>query len=133
MRILLADDQSEVRSALHLLLEQEAGLTIVEEVSEADELLAQVEMTRPDVVLLDWELPGLQASVVVPALRAVCPHLSVIALSGLPEARDSAISADVDGFVSKGDPPERLLETVNGCRREQQRRLKGKERDNHVT
>ena len=133
MRILLADDQSEVRLALHLLLEQEAGLTIVEEVSEADELLGQVEMTCPDVVLLDWELPGLQASVVVPSLRAMCPHLSVIALSGLPEAREAAISADVDGFVNKGDPPERLLETVHRCRREQQRRLKGKERDNHVT
>ncbi len=73
MRILLADDQSEVRSALHLLLEQEAGLTIVEEVSEADELLAQVEMTCPDVVLLDWELPGLQASVVVPSLTRYVP------------------------------------------------------------
>ena len=121
MRILLADDQSEVRSALRLLLEQEAVLTIVEEVSEADELLAQVEMTCPDVVLLDWELPGLQASVVVPSLRAMCPHLSVIALSGLPEAREAAISADVDGFVNKGDPPERLLETVHRCRREQQR------------
>ena len=133
MRILVADDQSGVRSALHLLLEQEPGLTIVEEVVEAAELLAQVEMTRPDLVLLDWELPGLQTASVVPALRAACPHLSVIALSGLPEAREAAISADVDAFVSKGDPPERLLETVNGCRSERQRRVMGKERKNHAT
>ena len=133
MRILVADDQSGVRSALHLLLEQELGLSIVEEVVEADRLLAQIEMTRPDVVLLDWELPGLQGSDVVPSLRTVCPHVSVIALSGLPEARQAALSADVDAFVSKGDPPERLLETVKRCRRRQQRRVKGEGREKHVT
>jgi len=115
MRILVADDHSEVRSALHLLLEQEPGLTLIEDVVEADGLLPQVRITRPDLLLLDWELPGLQAVKIVPSLRAVCPHLSVIALSGLPEARESALSADVDAFVSKGDPPERLLEIVKRC------------------
>jgi two-component system invasion response regulator UvrY len=115
MRVLVADDHSEVRSALHLLLELEAGLTLVEDVVEAGRLLPQVEVTCPDLLLLDWELPGLQTIEIVPSLRAVCPHLSVIALSGLPEAREAALSAQVDAFVSKGDPPERLLEIVKRC------------------
>lgn len=133
MRVMVADDQAWVRSALHLLLEQEPGLTVVEEVVEAEGLLAQVELTCPDVLLLDWELPGLQVPDAVPSLRAVCPHLSVIALSGLPEAREAALSAEVDAFVSKGDPPERLLEGVNACRLRRQQLLVGEETENHVT
>ena len=57
MRVLLADDQMKVRSALRLLLEQEPGLSVVGEAAEAKDLLAQVGTERPDLVLLDWELP----------------------------------------------------------------------------
>jgi two-component system nitrate/nitrite response regulator NarL len=118
MRVLVADDHSEVRAALHLLLEQEPELTVVGDVVEAGGLLPQVETTCPDLLLLDWELPGLRAVEIVPALRALCPQLSVIALSGLPEARAAALSAEVDAFVSKGDPPECLLALVEECRRD---------------
>jgi DNA-binding NarL/FixJ family response regulator len=109
MRVLLADDQTKVRSALRLLLEQEPGLSVVGEAAEAEDLLAQVEVTQPDLVLLDWELPGLRTDDRLSALRALCPQLKVIALSGQPEARRAALSAGADAFVSKGEPPERLL------------------------
>ena len=117
MRILLADDRAKVRSALRLLLEQEPGLSVVGEAASADELLAQVQTAGPDIVLLDWELPGRPAAEVVSALHECCPGLSVIALSGRPEARRAALAAGCDTFASKGDPPERLLAAVNGCRR----------------
>ena len=116
MRVLLADDQPKVRSALRLLLEQEPGMSVVGEAAEAEGLLAQVSAVHPDLVLLDWELPGLQvASPVLPTLRTLCPRLSVIALSGRPDARRAALAAGADAFVSKGDPPERLMAAVNGC------------------
>jgi DNA-binding NarL/FixJ family response regulator len=115
MRILVADDQATVRSALQLILEENPELDVVGEATEAGELLAQAEMACPDLVLLDWELPGSQAADLLSALRQHLPHLVVIALSGRPEARQSALDAGVDAFVSKGDPPERLLATLNGC------------------
>ena len=62
MRIFLADDQAKARSALRLLLEQEPGLSVVGEATETEDLLAQVQRTQPDLVLLDWELPGLWAT-----------------------------------------------------------------------
>jgi DNA-binding NarL/FixJ family response regulator len=116
MRVLLADDQTKVRSALRLLLEQEPGLSVVGEAVEAEDLLAQVEATQPDLVLLDWELPGLRTDDRLSVLRALCPQLKVIALSGQPEARRAALSAGADAFVSKGEPPERLLAAVEDCR-----------------
>lgn len=121
MRVLLADDQAEVRSALRLLLEQGAGLTVVGEAAEAGDLLAQARGLVPDLVLLDWELPGKPATdgtrpgecPLLVALRSCYPRPLVVVLSGRPEAQRAALAAGADAFVSKGDPPERLLTTLH--------------------
>ena len=117
MRILLADDQRKVRFALRVLLERQPGIEVVGEAIDAQDLFAQTEATRPDLVLLAWELPNLAATGSLPALRRVCPGLSVIALSGRPTARRAALAAGADAFVSKADPPERLLATIGGYQR----------------
>jgi DNA-binding NarL/FixJ family response regulator len=113
--ILLADDQPQVRSAVRLLLEQQPDLHVLGETMDAQGVLDWVSATSPDLVLLDWELPGLQGGDALATLRALHPHLKMIALSGLPEARDAALAAGVDAFVSKGDPPEQLLAAVRSC------------------
>jgi DNA-binding NarL/FixJ family response regulator len=115
MRVLVADDQSKVRSALRLLLEQQPDLNILGEAVDAQGLLDWASAVCPDVVLLDWELPGLGANSLLPTLRQLCPHLKVIALSGRLEARGAALAAGADVFVSKGDLPERLLAAVRDC------------------
>lgn len=111
MDVLLADDQSKVRSALRLLLEHQADIDVLGEAVNATGLLDWARATHPDLVLLDWELPGFGRDE-LDTLRSLCPSLTVIALSGQPEARQAALEAGADGFVSKGDPPERLLEAV---------------------
>jgi DNA-binding NarL/FixJ family response regulator len=115
MRILLADDQQKVRFALRALLQQQPGLEVVGEATDAPDLLARAERSCPDVVLLDWELPGLADVDLLPALRARCPNLFVVALSGRVDAHRAAVAAGVDAFVSKGDPPERLLAAIGCC------------------
>jgi DNA-binding NarL/FixJ family response regulator len=116
MRILLADDQPRIRFALRVLLERQPGLKVVGEAVAAEDLLAQAESTRPDLVLLGWELPGLAAAGSLSALRRIRPDLSVIALSGRPEARRAALAAGADAFVSKIDPPDRLLTVIDDYR-----------------
>ncbi len=113
MRILLADEQTRVRLALQILLSQEPGVTVVGEVAEAADLLAQIRATRPDLVLLDWGLPGLATIGSLSALHTACPNLSVIVLSGRPEARQMALAAGADEFISKIDPPEKLLAAIH--------------------
>jgi DNA-binding NarL/FixJ family response regulator len=113
MRILLADHRSEVRYALRALLGQRPGLNVVGEAVDANTLMAHVGIACPDLVLLDWRLHGLAALNLLPALRGICPKVVVIALSGRPEERQAALDAGVDAFVSKADPPERLLATID--------------------
>ncbi|NIM96468.1 MAG: response regulator [Anaerolineales bacterium] len=112
MRILLADGRSKVRFALRVLLEQRSGLTVVGEIEDANNLLEGIEESSPDIVLLDWELPGLEGSEMVPIVRGVFPDLKIIVLSGMPEARFSSQNVGVDAFVNKTEPPERLLAAI---------------------
>lgn len=117
MRILIADDRSQVRSALRLLLREESGAIVVGEASDLEQTLELVSTERPDLVLLDWELPTRDGVTPLKKLRTAHPGLVVIALSGRPEARQAALTAGVDAFVSKGDPPEQLLACVESyCR-----------------
>lgn len=109
MFVILADDQYDVRCALQLLLEHEAELVLAGEATNSTELLAQLSGVCPDLILLDWELPGLPIIDLLTSIRQICPGVRIIALSGRPEACGQAAQACVPGFVSKGDPPERLL------------------------
>ena len=122
MRVLLADDQPEVRSALRLLIEQLVGYTVVGEAADGPALLSAAEELRPDAVLLDWELPGARVFSEeagfgfggVTALRALLPGVRIVALSVLPHAAAGALAAGADGFVCKGDPPRKLIEVLDG-------------------
>jgi len=115
-RILLADDQAKVRSALRLLLENQPDVEILGEAVDTTGLLNLVKAARPDVILLDWELPGLPAVALLPLLHLHQPGLRVIALSGRPEASKAALEAGADTFVSKGNPPECLVTAIDACR-----------------
>jgi DNA-binding NarL/FixJ family response regulator len=112
MRVLIADDETQVRSALRLHLEEGAGVTVVDEADNSNDLLAKVDAARPDLLLLDWELPPSGGCAVLRALQAVWPELVVLVLSGRPEARSEALEAGATAFVSKADSPEHLLTAI---------------------
>lgn len=115
MRILLADDQNKVRYALRILLCQQPGLEIVGEAPTADDLMMQLRSACPDLTLLDWELPGLAEAGGLAAIRRLCPRVEVVVLSSRPGAGRAAQAAGAHAFVSKSDPPERLLAAVRAC------------------
>lgn len=115
MRILVADHQIQVRYGLRVLLEQHPTWQIVGEARDADALFAQLADTAPDVLLIDWGLPGLQAVGSLTAVRSIIPHAVIITLSSRPELRREALSAGADAFVSKVDPPEHLLSAIEAC------------------
>jgi len=112
MRILLADGQVKERTMLRQLLTQDPELHLVGEATEACGLLAQVQALRPDFVLLDWELPGLQDTNLIPALHCLSCSPKVIVLSERQEACREAVEAGANAFVSKEEPVIWLLNTV---------------------
>lgn len=113
MRVLLADDQDELRSALRLVLAQEPNMELVGEVTDVAALPDTVASLSPDLLLLDWDLrdlaqPGAGQRLLALLLQSH-PHLHVIVLGGRPEKSRSALAAGAELFVSKVEPPEKLL------------------------
>lgn len=117
MRVLLADGKAEVRFALRALLRKQPGLVIAGVAADAETLANQVRSATPDLILLDWELPGRDGSALLAALRADHPAVQVIALSGRQEARGPALAAGANAFVSKAEPPGQLLAAIEACAR----------------
>jgi len=115
MRILLADAQPKVRFALRTLLQRQAGFEVVGEARDVQELWAQLETARPDLLLLDWDLPGQKVADLVPVLHWVRPEVAVVVLSSRYETRCYALQAGASAFVSKSDLPEQLLEILVRC------------------
>ena len=113
-RILVADNDARVRSALQTLLRQEPGQIQMRESADFDSLAAEVQEFKPDLVLLDWELPGRPAAALLLALHRLDYHPRVIVLSTRPELEQGARDIGADGFVCKGDSPERLLHVFRG-------------------
>jgi DNA-binding NarL/FixJ family response regulator len=115
MRILVADMEPRVRFALRVLLEHQPGIQVVGEAATPSDLLDGAAVVCPDLILMDWNLAGPGAAGLVLALRGQCPHVVLIALSSRPENHRAALAAGVDAFVSKGEPPEQLLESIARC------------------
>jgi DNA-binding NarL/FixJ family response regulator len=108
-RILVADNDARVRSALHTLLRQEPTQITVRESADMVSMVLQVKEFRPELVLLDWELPGRPAAALLFALHGLDYHPRIIVLSTRPESEGEAMAAGADAFVCKGDPPDQLL------------------------
>jgi DNA-binding NarL/FixJ family response regulator len=113
MKLLIADDNPEVRSALRLLLEQEPLQALVMEASDVQGVLARLSKSCPTVILMDWELPGLHKNGVLQELHSYCQNVKVIALSSKYEARQEALAIGVDAFISKTEPAEQILSTLH--------------------
>lgn len=111
MRVLLADDEPKVRSALRLILEQLKEVESVDEVTDARALEERLKQTPPDLLLIDWELPGLHPVANINELRRLWAF-KVIVMSGRCTIPPEGMYLGADAFVSKCESPDRLFATL---------------------
>lgn len=114
IRLLLADDQALVRGALAALLSMESDLDVVAEVGRGDEVLGAARAHRPDVALLDVEMPGIDGIEATAALRSALPQVRVLIVTtfGRPGYVRRGLQAGAAGFVVKDTPARQLAEAV---------------------
>jgi DNA-binding NarL/FixJ family response regulator len=112
LRILIASSRPQNRSALRLFLQEACGLEVVGQAADSEELLAEIQNEHANVVLLEWELPGLPGLELLSGLRHRNNRPVLIVLSGRPELEEPVRAAGADGFFNLGEPPRRLLATL---------------------
>ena len=114
IRLLLADDQALVRGALTALLALEPDLEVVAEVGSGDQVVAVAIEHRPDVALLDVEMPGMDGIEATQALKGARPQTRVLMVTtfGRPGYLRRAMQAGAVGFVVKDTPARQLADAV---------------------
>jgi DNA-binding NarL/FixJ family response regulator len=113
MRVILADHHVHARVALEALIDEESQLELVGEAMDAQALLVLIEKHKPDLVLVDEQLPGIPIEELIVSLHAHQPVPTVIVMSSDPTCSRKILDAGVDIFVSKVDRPDRLIQSLH--------------------
>ena len=114
VRLLLADDQELIRSALAALLVLEEDFEVVAAVGRGDEVVAAAKEHHPDVALLDLEMPGIDGLAAASVLAQEVPQCRSLILTtfGRPGYLRRAMESGAFGFVVKDAPPEQLADAI---------------------
>ena len=117
IRVLLADDHPALRVGLRVLLDRAPDIEVVCETGDGPETLAQIEALRPDVVVLDCELPGMPGAEVAGQVRQRGLQTRVLALSAHSDERyvQGMLGAGAAGYVLKEEAPEIIAEAVRAA------------------
>jgi two-component system response regulator DesR len=117
IRVLLAEDQQMFRTAVRRLLELEADIEVVAEVARGDELVRAALAARPDVAVVDIEMPAQDGISAATELKLSLPSCRTLILTmyGRPGFVQRAMESGVSGFVLKDAPVEVLADAIRRC------------------
>jgi DNA-binding NarL/FixJ family response regulator len=114
IRVMLVEDNDVFRQALILLLELQDGLEVVGAVAEGNAAVAACHEHRPDVVVMDFRLPGMDGVETTLALAADCPEVAVVCLtaSASPRELDALMAAGAVDCLRKDEELETIVATI---------------------
>jgi DNA-binding NarL/FixJ family response regulator len=117
IRVLIADDHSVVRQGLRTFLEGDRGLELVGEARDGAEALRMAQRLRPDVILMDLLMPGMDGLTATAAVRRELPDTEVLALTSVLEdaAVVGAVRAGAIGYLLKSAEPEELRSAIRAA------------------
>ena len=119
IRVMLADDQAMVRGALAALLALETDIEVVAQVGNGNDVLPVALEHRPDVVLMDVDMPGTDGLSATASLLERLPATRVLIVTtfGRPGYLSRALEAGASGFLVKDAPPDQMLEAIRTIHR----------------
>lgn len=119
IRLLLADDHAVVRSGLRLLLESQPDMFIIGEAENGTEAIRRVAELRPDVVLMDIEMPGMNGIDATRRIKIESPATAVVALTMYEDDQYffEMLRAGASGYVPKRAAPDELVSAIRAVSR----------------
>ena len=112
MDILVASLQKNVCTVLEVLLSNDPDMTVVGQAENATDLLAQTNVTRPDLVLVEWDLLSPSEVDTIGALSNLAPPPDVVVYGRRSDWAPGALNAGADAFVWEGDGPNAMLTAI---------------------
>jgi DNA-binding NarL/FixJ family response regulator len=117
VRILLVEDNQVFRDALQLLLGMRADVEVVAAVADGSEALPAAEQHRPDVVLMDYRLPGMDGVQATTALKEAHPELGVVVLTASANSREieALYAAGATSCLTKDQELETIVNAIKAA------------------
>jgi DNA-binding NarL/FixJ family response regulator len=117
LRILLADDHVTVRHGLRLLIESQPDMKVVSETSDGGSTIEQALTLKPDVIVMDISMPGMNGLAATRTLKAKQPTAAIITLTRHSDDAylQELLRAGVSGYVLKQSPPAELLQAIRAA------------------
>ncbi len=122
IRVVLVDDHPVVRNGVRNLLDSAVGIQVVGDASLGEEALQMVEALKPDVLLLDMELPDISGNEVAQRLAEMGAEVKILALSAFDDREyiQELLTTGASGYLVKDEVPENIVEAVRGVARGEQ-------------
>jgi len=117
LRILLADDHVTVRHGLKLLIDSQADMTVISEASDGNSAIQNAIALKPDVIVMDISMPGMNGLAATRALKQKQPDVIIVTLTrhGDDAYVQELLRAGVSGYVLKQSPPAELLQAIRAA------------------
>jgi DNA-binding NarL/FixJ family response regulator len=114
LRILIGDDHATVRQGLKLLIDSQPDMGVVGEAADGDGVLRQAEALKPDVIVIDISMPGVNGLVATRTLKRAHPAVSIVALTRHDDDTylDELLRAGASGYVLKQSAPIEFLQAI---------------------
>jgi DNA-binding NarL/FixJ family response regulator len=117
VRVALIEDNDVFREALEMLLGLQSGLEVVASASDGNDAVALCREHEPDVVLMDYRLPGIDGVQATKQLLETCPEVAVVCLTASANLRevDALYAAGAVACLTKDEPLEDIVSAIRGA------------------
>ena len=121
IRVLIADDHEMVRKGIRSWLEAETDIEVIDDLERGKDIIPKMEILKPDVLLLDLHFPDVHGLDIIRSLRAKGNTIPILVMTGYEKQRAKAVlEAGANGFISKEESKERILEAVRWAGRKEE-------------
>lgn len=114
LRILVADDHATVRQGLKLLIDSQSDMTVIGEAADGHRVLEQADALKPDIIVMDISMPGMNALVATRMLKRRQPAAAIVALTRHEDDKylEELLRAGASGYVLKQSAPTEFLQAI---------------------
>jgi DNA-binding NarL/FixJ family response regulator len=114
LRIVIADDHATVRQGLKLLIDSQPDMGVVGEAADGNGVIRQADALKPDIVVMDISMPGMNGLIATRMLKRAQPHVSIIALTRHDDDTylDEVLRAGASGYVLKQSAPIEFIQAI---------------------
>jgi DNA-binding NarL/FixJ family response regulator len=117
-KVLITDDRITSRKGLRALMLTQPDIKVIGEAANGELAVNFIEKAKPDVVIMDAFMPGMNGLEATKLIKKKWPGIRVVVLTLHEDIREEALAAGADAFLVKGCPPERLIQEIKNQRKD---------------